>query len=282
VFYPSKVLSRQGYYPETVRKRAMLNPKYKVKHFQFPFDSIMDSGAFQDIDKHIRLNPEAALKRQTDYISYIKTINSSFELEAICIYDQMIGIDEALIDGKKVKKRGTEETGIAAVEDTLLSANYYNKSYTERIVYIAQGVTPKQYMYCTNELLTLMRTDDYFGFGGFCIIGKQKNLMLRTFLETLDVVLPVLKKKQLKRVHLLGVCIPDAITMFNKKCRQYSIKWSTDSSAPEVAARRFGRTYNRITGRQHAKKWIKYKDYDPYDLALENIESYNTWIESLK
>lgn len=287
LFYPSRVYSGRSdfrYQPERITKRIMLNPVYSVTALEFPFDSIIDSGAFQDIDKHTRLSPLQALDRQRRYREKVRKLFPGFDFEAVCIYDQMIGVDECIIDGKKVKKRGTIETGKLAIQDTLYAAYEYKKYETEfkRIVYIAQGITPEQYTEeCVRPLLQLMRPKiDYFGFGGFCIIGKQRKQMLPVFKETCDRVFPLLSKYGIHRAHLLGICLPEAIQIANTYAQKYDIVMSTDSSAPEVNAVAFGRTYTddarsiTVSG----KKWI---DYNPIDLAHENVRKYNEWISNI-
>lgn len=289
MFYPSKVyVGKVGhpYDPEFITGRVMLNPKYRIKRLASNTKALCDSGAFQDIDKNKRLMPEEALNRQLKYRNFIRdnvVYDASWEFESICIYDQMIGVDECIIDGKKKKVRGTVETGKIAVDDTLQSAHYY---YTQRqtipsITYIAQGVNSDQYVECTKELLTLMRPNiDYFGFGGFCIIGKQRKTMLPLFYETVYKVLPLLEEKGITRIHLLGVCIPDAVRFAVQESKKYGIHVSTDSSAPEMNAVAFGRTYNddmRLSV-HCGTKWV---DYNPIELAHENVRKYHLWMKSL-
>lgn len=286
-FYPSKVNAgsiQYPYMPEKITNRVMLNPKYQIKQFSHLPYAICDSGAFQDIDKHQRLTPDKALQRQLAYEFKIQTQfnNYDWRFESFCIYDQMIGVDECIIDGKKIKQRGTEETGKQAIEDTLRSAVYYNsqRNKVSTITYIAQGVTTEQYMYCTKELLMLANEKDYYGFGGFCITGKQRKVMLPLFFGAVDAVLPLLRKKNIKRAHILGVCLPEAITYIVQKAKVVSIEISTDSSAPELNAVAFGKVYNE-QGRLHkhaGKKWI---DYNPIDLAHENVRKYDVWMKGL-
>lgn len=285
-FYPSKIYGgtkQYPYNPESITQYVMLNPIYQVKSFYPNTIAICDSGAFQDIDKHNRLTPEQALHRQLKYRDKIRTyINQEWDYEAYCIYDQMIGVDECIVDGKKVKRRGTIETGKKAIEDTLESAQYYytQKNVLSKIVYIAQGVTADQYIDCTNSLMDMCTQNDYFGFGGFCIIGRQRKTMLPLFYETCTRVLEILKKKGIQRAHILGVCIPEAITYAAKEGKKFGITISTDSSAPEVNAVAFGKIYSddmRLTTRD----WDKWIDYNPIYLAYENVRRYSAWAMSL-
>jgi hypothetical protein len=286
-FYPSKVYGGTAqfpYYPELITDRVMLNPIYKVRSFANKPLAICDSGAFQDIDKHTRLTPQQALDRQLKYeIKIQEQLGIDWRFEAFCIYDQMIGVDECIIDGKKVKKRGTSESAEAAVIDTIMSADYYKSKEDDlsKIVYIAQGVNADQYVRCTQEVLQYARPTDYFGFGGFCIIGRQRKIMLPIFYETVYKVLPVLYSKNIKRAHLLGVCLPEAITFIISEAKKYNIEVSTDSSAPEVNAVIFGKTYSkegRISKKVEGVKWL---DYNPIHLAESNVRKYNNWIQSI-
>ena len=45
--------------------------------------------------------------------------------EAVVTYDMLVGVDEALVGGKRKKVRAAEETAAPAVAETLRSARYY-------------------------------------------------------------------------------------------------------------------------------------------------------------
>lgn len=303
IFYPSRVrggTKEYPYTPEKITGTCMVNPSYKLYHLLPNKNVLCDSGAFQDIDQHVRLTPEDALQRQITYRDYLRTLvqDVSFNYEALSIYDNMIGVDETVVCDsygcRKVKSRGTVETAQGAISSTLHSAQYYATQrdvIDTKIIWIAQGVTPKQYVYeCLEPMLTMAKTSDYVGMGGFCIIGKMKKVMLPVFFETLDLLLPMVQKKGIKRIHLFGVGIPDAVTYFAKQCQKFNIEGSTDTSAPEVAAVCFGGVYTK-QGRQMSanafmKKtrrlhWKKWEDYNPIKLAMANVYNYNTYIKGL-
>lgn len=288
LFYPSKVYNgtkEKPYIPEHITGRVMVNPKYKINNLHTTCGVFCDSGAFQDIDKDVRLTPGDALKRQLTFRDYLRTLtNPSFTFEALCIYDQMAGVDECLvvIDGikKKIKIRGSEETAQAAVDETLKAAEYYSKNYTERIAYVAQGVNPRQYAACTSELLTMARSDDYYAMGGFCIIGRKRKTMLPLFYETCDTVFPMVAQKGISRIHLLGVAIPDAVQYAQRVANAHGLTLSTDSSAPEQQGYVFGRRYT-MTGRPQIYAGAKYIDYDPRELAYDNVRTYNAFAQEL-
>lgn len=284
-FYPSKVYSGtilKPYRPEVIIGRIMLNPIYKAKLFGEPQEALVDSGAFQDIDKEVRLSPEQALDRQLKYREKFRMqFGESWDFEAVSIYDQMIGVDEQIINGKKVKKRGTLDSAMYAIEETLKSAHYYKtrENETQRMVYIAQGITTKQYIdECAIPLLTYLRPGiDYFGFGGFCIIGRQRKQLLPLFKETVIELLPILHTAGVHRVHIYGVCIPEAIEFIVNQASQYAIQVSTDSSAPEINGIAFGKQYKDGRPTIHLEKGT----YDKIDLAEYNIKEYNRWMQQI-
>ena len=205
-YYASRIGNgRRGklFQPELVTGRIMVNPVYfRIKNV-LPCSILCDSGAFQDIHLMQRLTPKQALDRQ-----FMLWNRLALPFEAIATYDQMAGIDEAIVNGQKVKIRGNENSAAKAVHETLVSAEYYKSqqdAINSHIIYVAQGIHTKQYAKCTDELLTLMRPNDYYGFGGFCIIGRQRKTMLPLFKETVTEVLPMLYKKGIQRVHVFGV-----------------------------------------------------------------------------
>lgn len=289
LFYPSKVYCGRKdmpYTPELITGRVMVNPKYKINQLHITDGIMCDSGAFQDIDKSVRLTPKAALDRQLAFRDHLRLVTqcSTFTFEVVCIYDQMAGVDESLVcvDGvsKKVKVRGNEDTAQIAVNETLEAAEYYSKHYTERIAYVAQGISPKQYLTCTVELLTIARSDDYYAMGGFCIIGRKRKTMLPIFYDTCDTVFPIVAKKGIKRIHLLGVAIPDAVRYAQTRANALKLTLSTDTSAPEMSAYAFGKMYTS-DGKPSIRAGIKNIDYNPRDLAHYNVRTYNNFAQEL-
>lgn len=150
-------------------------------------------------------------------------------------------------------------------------------------MFIGQGVTPDQYIDdCLVPMLDVMLPGDYFGFGGFCIIGKMRTRMLPVFFETYTRAIVLLKNKGIKRIHLLGVCIPDAVVFANDVARREGMIASTDSSAPEYAAMYNGAIY--VNGRWKKGPYTraqKYIDYNPCELAMKNIGDYHEWTQSI-
>lgn len=289
LFYPSKNndrLNRRPFEPERVGGLAMLNPHYPVD-LAPGTRYIIDSGAFQERDMLARLQPWQALERQLRLEAQVEYGPCGLPAEAVVTYDMLAGVDEAIVDGERVKRRGTEESAAEAVEETLRSARYYHAERARvrgAIAYAAQGVTVRQYVGCVRELLALMRPGrDWLAFGGLCITGMQRGRMLPVFSDILSAVVPLLAEAGVARAHVLGVCIPDAIRTARALEARYGVALSTDSSAPEQAAI-FGRVYDGGDGRQRGRytKDQKYVDYHPRDLAHQNIRDYHEWISALE
>jgi hypothetical protein len=289
MFYPSKTQDRMWRYPlpvETITGRAMVNPNYPVTLAR-PTQAICDSGAFQDIDRCSRLFPYSALDRQLRFQEQIRWRHGDHDwhFEAIVIYDQMLGVDEAVINGQKVKQRGTLESARPAIANTLASAEHYARSRDRiegAICFVGQGITPEQYTgECVIPQLDLMRPDDWFAFGGFCIIGRQPSLK-PLFVQTVDRVFPLLKQKGIRRAHLLGICVADMVEYAAAAGHRYGIVLSNDSSAPEFAAVVNGSVY--VNGRLKKGPYTKadkHINYNPCELALTNIRNYAGWAASL-
>ncbi len=132
------------------------------------------------------------------------------------------------------------------------------------------------------QLAQYMAPDDYFAFGGFCIIGRHRKKMLPIFYETFARVVAYLKPRGITRFHTLGVCVPEAITYAVSVARGEGVVFSTDSSAPEVASLLHGAVY--VGGRVKYGTWTKAQkgiDYCPVDLAHSNISAYANWINAL-
>lgn len=289
LFYPSKNNNRLNgarFDPDLVTGRAMVNPHYRV--LVAPGTRyLIDSGAFQERDMHARLQPWAALDRQLRLEAQIELSGGPEHAEAIVTYDMIDGVDEALQDGQRVKRRGDEQTATLAVRETIRSARYY-KSQEHRvrggIAYACQGVTPRQYVACAEQIIPLIRPGrDMFAFGGFCIIGMQPRLKA-VFYETLAATLPLLRAAGVARAHLLGVTVTDAITHAADAARAYGITLSTDSSGPERNAAAYGRGFSAhpCPGfRQVYQPAQKFIDYHPCTFALESIGSYDRWASTL-
>lgn len=292
-FYPSlthDTLNGIDFKPCAINGRIMLNPKYPAYEFDLTALAISDSGAFQEIAE--RLKAVEALRRQLRFRHNIRIRRNAphWNFEALCIYDQMGGVDEKIIvvNGrkKKIKQRGTYETAQIAIAQTLEAAYIYaiNRKHIQcPIMFIGQGINPDQYIdECLKPMLQYIQPGDYFGFGGFCIIGKVPSLK-PVFYETFARALPILLDHGIERVHILGVCVVDAIQEAMKIARPYTtLAISSDSASPETNGARFGKGF--VDGKwqplfeNSSAKWIR---YHPGQLALENIAAYVKWTKTL-
>lgn len=284
-FYPSKnnnALNGRAFAPDTVTGRAMVNPHYPVQ-LATSTAYLIDSGGFQERDMLARLQPWQALDRQLRLEAQIEYGGHDGHAEGVVTYDMLCGVDEAIVDGVRVKRRGTEATAAPAVAETIRSAHYYH-SQRDRIrgaiLYAAQGATPRQYLACVAELLPLMRPGrDALAMGGFCIIGMQPSLK-PLFAETLRATLPLLRSAGITRAHVLGVTVADCVRLAAAEGKAHGIRMSTDSSSIEINSI-MGKIWSDGRWTKHFDKADKYRHYHPADLALTNIRSYHDWSQSL-
>jgi len=298
LFYPSKNHDRLNglpFAPELITGTAMVNPHHRsVSVAEGTREVMIDSGAFQERDMLRRRAPAEALTRQVAMAQRLALWMATAPQFVIVTYDMLIGVDEALVDGKRVKRRGTEQTAALAVEETIRSAAYYAANRPPGIVlaFSAQGATVPQYLSCTAALLDLMHPGDMFAFGGFCIIGMQPSLKPQ-FVETVRQVLPQLRRRGIRRAHILGVCVHDALIAAAALGREHGVLLSTDSSSIEmnsihgrvwdVAHMRTGRRGSpwRQVFTKAEKKGSGPVNYHPCTLALENIRRFSAWSASL-
>lgn len=307
MFYASKTndrLNREPFHPELVGHAAvMLNPYYPIKRLArvapwhcdqcdtahtFP-RCACDSSSFQHIAKQ-RWFPWQALNRQLQYEEQLRWwLNEpDFHFERVFIYDDPAGVDEAVVNGKKVKVRGTHETAAQAVKRTLEAAHYYatqrERIGKARIAWVGQGIDPEQYAACVAAQLEYMQSHDVFGFGGFCIIGRMPTRMMPVFAATLERIVPMVRETGVTRFHLLGVMYPPAVRLALDCAARYGCEVATDGSGPEQSACISGAVYRADGTQDHTiyKKAQKYVDYHPCALAIQNIHTYAGWLERAK
>lgn len=290
LFYPSKnhdVLNRRPFAPERINGRAMVNPHYRTS-LAPGTRYIIDSGAFQERDMRARLQPWQALDRQLRLESRIDLGGCGRRAEAVVTYDMLDGVDEALTDVGRVKRRGTEESASPAVLETLRAARYYKSREAwihGAIAYACQGVTTAQYVGCARALLPLMRPGrDWFAFGGFCIVGQVPSLKPMLYAAMRE-ILPLLDAAGITRAHILGVTVADALTEVARIAAPYRVALSTDSSGPERNAAIYGKEFvtnprPRFVAR--FEKADKFVNYHPAEWAMEQIARYDAWCSTLQ
>ncbi|MEI6043494.1 MAG: hypothetical protein WCS37_03775 [Chloroflexota bacterium] len=197
---------------------------------------LLDSGAFTDnIEK--RLTPEQALERQQAWqrlVSYGPDgAGRIFNAFGLCSYDLLI--DETWVFGKKEKRRWTIEAAEWAVRETVLSANYLalqrERLPGQKLILTGQGVDALQYSECACEILKVAQPQDWFGFGGWCIVGRYRSL-LPEFFKTLALVLPMVKRAGLAHCHLFGVTYLPALGGLLYMADLFGLTVSTDGTKP--------------------------------------------------
>lgn len=314
-FYPTKnndKLNRLPFQPERIAGRVMVNPRYRIRELApaptpwwcdrcrvfHTFPRVRcDSGAFQDAGRrHGRVMPWTALREQLKLEEQLRWHlgDESFHFEVVFIYDDVVGVDEFLVNGKLVKQRGNTMTAAPAVWETLQSARYYasqRERIKGRIGFVGQGVTPEQYLWCVRVMRHWMRPDDVFGFGGFCVWGRMPKQITPVAHKTIKHVLPVLWSAGIRHFHLLGVQYAPAIEWVALLARWLNeglteedrITFATDGNGPERGACVGGAVYDDTGRQRHGvyTKEQKYTDYHPCDLALTNIKAYDAWAASL-
>lgn len=282
-YHPSKThdyLNQMLFNPQQITRSVMLNPKYPAYDIDGAIDVDIDSGAFQELKNRKPLG--IALKRQ---ILFKRRLDLSNVKRCVCFtYDQMKGVDEQIINGRKVKLRGTMGSAQPAIDATLHAARYWNANrdaINGPIGFVCQGINPDQYINdCALPMLELFKDADVFGFGGFCIIGRVPSLK-PVFVETFSRMMEILYRKGIEYAHIMGVCVADMIGFATLEAVKWGIKVSTDSSSPEVNGAAFGKRFIN-------ESWIpiyqpdqKFFDYHPCDLALQNIKDYHQWITDI-
>jgi hypothetical protein len=190
---------------------------------------INDSGAFSfDLNERPSyseiLDLQLSHSLKFDFFSQV-THRASFDLL----------IDEVWTNGNRHKRRWSENDAWEAVRITVDAAEYLAKNYNGGRILSAQGVTDKQYLECVRHILEWFDPQaDIFGLGGWCISGKMPSVMREPFDDTMVLVIPVLAKAGVKRVHIWGVMDALFLGPLLYLCDQYDLKLSTDSSGPSV------------------------------------------------
>jgi hypothetical protein len=262
-FYCGLGEQRYNYHPVFTGPYACISPicgtvHKKVNRVTAPEGTlvIQDSGAFNDacmalqgyehqltLLKQHRLSPKDALKRQEQHA---EAFGYAHQIEARASYDVLI--DETWTESEagifiREKRRWSETEAELAVDETVAAAAFLDSHRNgAACILSAQGVTPRQYLRCTERILPYLREGDILGLGGFCILGK-KPWLLPAFRETMHLVIPFLKREGVKRVHLWGVCFAEALALLLWLCdhdeagawdEHHRIAVSNDSVGPSI------------------------------------------------
>lgn len=195
---------------------------------------LLDSGAFTDSPAG-RLTPDAALGRQLRWEERAGAKwGQPWQAHALVSYDLLI--DETWTpDGERHKRRWTVQAAERAVRETVDAAGYLARQREtlapRRLVLACQGVDPIQYAECAAGVLAHAQPGDWFGLGGWCILGRHTRL-LPTFWTTLYSVLPLVAWAGVRHVHIFGVMWQRALGGLLWLADQHGLAVSTDSSAP--------------------------------------------------
>lgn len=198
---------------------------------------LYDSGAFTDVLTNSRVTPEESLNRQ------LSTLSTLPKIPEVYLVDYDLLIDEKYIEGDRIKQRWNEKEAWMAVDATVEAAKYLDSQRSRlkdfHLVQSIQGVTPNQYLSCTNSVLNYVSELDIVGLGGWCILGKEKK-WLPTFWETIDLVIPAIASSGVKRIHIFGCTwykpckgfpqppLPTLLAL----CDRYDLRLSTDGRSP--------------------------------------------------
>jgi hypothetical protein len=136
-------------------------------------------------------------------------------------------------NGNRYTRRWTVQDAESAVDTTVAAAKWLDDHRNGLpLIVSAQGVDAAQYLRCAERLMPYIKPGDYFGFGGWCIIGKMPAQMMPVFRETVALVIPFLGKEGIKHIHIWGVIYPKALGVLLWECDQWGITVSTDSVGP--------------------------------------------------
>lgn len=203
--------------------------------------TLLDSGAFSDKPGN-RLSFAGALERELEWEARARRMwdRPDFKVDTLASYDYLL-IDEQWEDGARRKKRWQADAGWEAVDVSIAAASYLASRRRDlnprQLLYGCQGVTAEQYITCAEGILAIARSDDWFGFGGRCILGRQKRLLQEHY-ETAIAIIPMVASSGLKHVHIFGVLYEPAIAPLAWLCHEHGLRLSTDSAAPVLAVTR--------------------------------------------
>lgn len=298
-FWPSKIrnrLNRLPWVPELITGRVCVSPHYPGVKVEPGTETLMDSGAFQDVADNQRLSFPAALDRQ---FKAEKQLGAP--VRRIVTYDRLI--DEKFVNGRQVKDRWGVAEAETAVDETIAAAQYLAGMREvldgRQIVFGCQGVTVEQYARCAAAVLEVARPGECFGFGGFCIVGQRPRsktadgiTFLDQFGQVVTRVMPMIAARGMREAHLFGVTYRPALVLAVEAAKPYGIRLSCDSSAIEVRSAIVGGVWSETDGRfteylpraakwSHASEEVPEGFWHPNLLARENIGRATRSMEAL-
>lgn len=234
-FYCGINETRWNKHPTAPGMLACISPVYGASvrtrmenRVRVPVDTevLQDSGAFSDGPGQ-RLSFAEAYERQ---IAHGEKYGYSDQITHRASYDLLI--DEVWTDDNRYKRRWTVNDAEQAVSETIDAARFMAHHKDRPAVLSVQGVSAAQYLDCARQVVPLLEAGDVLGFGGWCITGKMRSVMMPIFRETIRLVIPWLGRVGVKRIHIWGVLYAPALGELLWMCDQQDIALSTDSSGP--------------------------------------------------
>ena len=192
---------------------------------------IQDSGAFCDTPGS-RLTFDLALRRQ---IEHADLRGYADRVTHRASYDQLIDEKWSSTTGRRYKSRWSEEDAWDACVTTIQAAKFLS-AHREglRCILSAQGVTPAQYLKCAQGILPYLQPGDFFGLGGFCVLGLSPRRFHPVFREIIHQLVPFLAQEGIAHIHLWGCIYAPALGELLYLCDRYGITLSTDSVGPSL------------------------------------------------
>jgi len=232
-------LNGRQYAPEIITPRICLNPLYPNVDVGHGCEILLDSGAYQDEEN--RVSFDDAYKRQVKFQERIR-----IKARYIVSYDKI----------------GDREISMQA-NRYLLELEIPN--YQDKIL-VVQGTSKEEYSKCLKELLDLSKTHKFIlGFGGVAKAGMIKNIEMKLYSSILE---NIEYFKTVKRIHIFG-CFTERILKTVSNLLPHC-ELSCDTASCEMRSV-MGNVFD-------SGKWVKtyernqkYVDYQPCDLALDNV-----------
>jgi hypothetical protein len=193
------------------------------------------------------MTPEAALERQLTWERKASTIwgVEGWQARYIVSYDLLI--DEVWTGGARHKQRWSVRDAERAVQVTIDAAHYLASRRAalapRTLILSAQGVDAIQYEECAVDVLKAAQPGDWFGFGGWCILGMRRSWM-PVFWQALRRVLPLVAQAGLTHVHIFGVLWRPPLGGLLWLADQHGLTVSTDSKGPIMQTVWTTRTYS--------------------------------------
>jgi hypothetical protein len=194
---------------------------------------ILDSGAYSDAPAD-RLTSDGALVRQLKWESEAERFwKYPWRAEAFVSYDLLI--DEKWTGRQRKKQRWSVADADLAVRTTVDAAAYLSSQRERlsprRLILACQGVDGIQYAEAASGVLAHAQPGDWFGLGGWCILGWWRS-WIPVFWDAMRRTLPQVLAAGVMHCHIFGVMYPPVLAGLLWLCDACGLTLSTDSSGP--------------------------------------------------